>query len=150
MENSMKITTKTIELKTQKEFDFIDLTEEVKKLIQESQIKNGLINIQTLHTTCPLFLNENEPLLLEDFKNHLKKLSPKEAKYNHNDFTKRTVNMCKEECQNGHSHCLALHFPPNLVLNIIDGKLQLGHWQRIFLVELDKSRERRVQVQIIG
>ena len=146
----MKIASKTIELQTKGEFDFIDLTEESVKFLQKSQIKNGLVNFQTLHTTCPLFLNENEPLLLEDFKNHLEKLSPKNLKYNHNDFTQRTINVCQDECKNGHSHCQALHLPSNLTLNIIDGKLQLGQWQRIFLVELDKPKLRKVQIQILG
>lgn len=146
----MKTTAKTIELKTQEEFYFIDLTEKIEEFVRESRIKNGLVNIQTLHTTAPLFLNENEPLLLEDFKNHLRKLSPKEADYNHNDFARRTINVCKDECENGHSHCLALHLPVNLTLNIIDGKLQLGQWQSIFLVELDKPRERKIQIQVMG
>ena len=146
----MEIIDKTLGFQTKEEFDFIDLTQEVEKFVKESQVKNGFINIQTTHTTAPLFLNENEPLLLKDFKVHLEKLSPKEANYHHNDFTRRTVNVCEDECKNGHSHCLALHFPSNLVLNIIDGKMQLGQWQRIFLVELDKPRQRKVQVQIIG
>jgi len=146
----MKINHKTLEFKTKEEFDFIDFTQEVEKFVAENQIKNGLINIQTLHTTAPLLLNENEPLLLEDFKNHLRNLSPKDLPYDHNDFSRRTVNVCQDECQNGHSHCLALHFPANLVLNIINGKMQLGQWQRIFLVELDKPRERKIQLQIVG
>ncbi len=146
----MTIVNQTIKFHTKKEFYFLDLTKEVEKFAKESQMKNGLLNIQTLHTTCPLFLNENEPLLLEDFVNHLKKLSPKNLNYNHNDFTRRTINMCQDECKNGHSHCLALHFPSNLTLNIIDGKLQLGQWQRIFAVELDKPRQRKIQFQIIG
>lgn len=146
----MKISNKTFGLQTKKEFDFIDLTQEVEKFITESQIKNGFLNVQTLHTTAPLFLNENEPLLLEDFKAHLEKLSPREANYHHNDFTRRTADLCEGECKNGHSHCLALHFPSNLALNIIGGKLQLGQWQRIFLVELDKPRQRKVQIQIMG
>lgn len=146
----MKIVTETIEFNTGEELDFIDFTDKVKGFIEKSRIKNGFINIQTMHTTCPLLLNENEPLLLDDMKNHLKKLSPKDLNYNHNDFTRRTVNMCQDECENGHSHCLALHFPSNLTMNVIEGKLQLGHWQRIFLAELDRPRHRNVQMQIMG
>jgi secondary thiamine-phosphate synthase enzyme len=145
----MKISHKTLEFQSQGELDFIDFTNEVEKIIGDSQIKNGLVNIQTMHTTAPLFLNENE-LLLEDFKKHLAQLSPKNAAYKHNDFSIRTVNMCDGECQNGHSHCAALHFPSNLVLNIIDGKMQLGQWQRIFLMELDRPKIRKVQIQVMG
>lgn len=146
----MKILNKTLALRTKKEFDFVDITEAVEAFLKESQIKNGLINVQTMHTTCPIFMNENEPCLLSDFQNHLAQLSPKEAPYNHNDFTVRTVNMCDEECKNGHSHCLALHFPANITVNIIDGELQLGQWQRVFAVELDRPRPRKIQFQIIG
>jgi secondary thiamine-phosphate synthase enzyme len=146
----MKISTKTLEFQTKGEFDFIDFTEKVQSFVKETQIKQGFINIQSLHTTCPLILNENEPLLLGDFKKHLEKISPKNLDYNHNDFSRRTVNLCDEECANGHSHCQALHLPSNLVLNIIDGNLQLGQWQRIFLAELDKPKLRKVQIQAIG
>ncbi|MFH1423733.1 MAG: secondary thiamine-phosphate synthase enzyme YjbQ [Candidatus Nealsonbacteria bacterium] len=146
----MQISHKTLAFQTKDEFDFIDFTDEVEKFVRTTEIKNGFVNIQTMHTTALLFLNENEPLLLEDFKQHLSQISPKGANYNHDDFTKRTVNMCAGECQNGHSHCKALHFPSNLVLNVIDGKMQLGQWQRIFLAELDKSRPRKVQIQVMG
>lgn len=146
----MRIHHEEILLQTKGEMEFIDLTEKINRIIEESRIGNGFINVQTLHTTCSLLLNENEPLLLEDFKKHLQQLSPKEAKYNHNDFSIRTVNMCQDECKNGHSHCLASHLPSNLTLNIIEGKLQLGQWQRIFAIELDKPRQRKIQIQIIG
>jgi len=146
----MKIVHKTLEFQTKEELEFIDFTEEVEKFVKESQVENGFLNIQTLHTTCPLVLNENEPLLLEDFKKHLQSISAKELDYNHNDFGRRTVNICDGECGNGHSHCQALHLPSNLILNIIDKQLQLGQWQRVFLVELDKAKKRKVQVQIMG
>ena len=146
----MKIINKTLQLNTKEEFEFIDLTKAVEAFLAETNMQNGFLNIQTMHTTAPLILNENEPLLLDDFKNHLAQLSPKDLPYRHNDFTIRTVNICQDECKNGHSHCLALHFPSNLTLNIVDGKLQMGQWQRIFLVELDKPRQRQVQIQIMG
>lgn len=146
----MTIKHQVLSFQTKKEFDFIDLTDQVEKFIKNSQIQNGLVNVQTLHTTAPLFLNENEPLLLEDFKNHLAELSPADKQYNHNDFERRTVNLCNDECKNGHSHCQALHLPSNLILNIIDNKLQLGQWQRVFLVELDRAKTRQVQIQVMG
>ncbi len=146
----MKIINKILEFQTKEELDFIDFTDKVQEFVESSKIGNGIINIQTMHTTAPLLLNENEPLLLEDFKNHLEKVSPKELEYNHNDFTKRTINMCNSECKNGHSHCRALHLPSTITLNIIEGKLQLGKWQRIFLIELDSSRLRKLQMQVLG
>ena len=147
----MKTANKILEYQTKGEFDFIDITEEVKKFVRgESQIKNGFVNVQTLHTTAAIILNENEPLLLEDIKKNLEKLSPGNIKYNHDDFTARTVNMHPDECANGHSHCKAIYLPVNIALNLIDGKIQLGQWQSIMLLELDRPRSRKVQIQVIG
>jgi len=146
----MKIVNTIIELRSKQEFDFIDLTDKVKAFVKESQIKNGFLNIQTLHTTAAIIVNEKEPLLLEDFKRHLGNLSPKTLKYNHDDFKRRTINVCPDECINGHSHCKAILLPVNITLNLIEGEIQLGQWQRIFLVELDRARKRKVQIQILG
>jgi secondary thiamine-phosphate synthase enzyme len=146
----MKSKNKILEYQTGGELQFIDITEEVERFVRESQIGEGLVNIQILHTSAALVMNENEPLLLEDIRANLEKTASKETKYNHDDFSKRTVNLCEDECINGHSHCKAIHLPSSITLNLINGKLQLGQWQRIMLVELDSARPRKVQIQIIG
>jgi secondary thiamine-phosphate synthase enzyme len=141
---------KTIEFKTEKTLDFIDITEKIKDFVKESEVNNGLVNVQILHTSAGLIVNENEPLLIEDFKNNIEKVALSTEKYNHDDFSKRTVNMCNNECRNGHAHCKAIYFLVNATLNVINKELQLGQWQRVFLVELDRPRLRKVQIQIIG
>ena len=146
----MKTANKTFEYQTKGIFDFIDITDEVKNFLKESEIKNGLVNIQVLHTTAGLIFNENEPLLIEDIKLHLERTAPRDLKYNHDDFGRRKVNLCDDECVNGHSHCKAIHLPVNITINLINGEVQLGQWQRILFIELDKARKRRVQIQIIG
>lgn len=146
----MKTANKTLEYQTKCELDFIDITDEVKKFVAECGIKNGFVNIQTLHTTCAVILNENEPLLIEDMKNNLNSIAAKGIKYNHDDFDRRTVNMCNDECKNGQAHCKAIYLPVNITLNLFEGKIQLGQWQRIFFLELDHSRPRKVQVQVMG
>jgi secondary thiamine-phosphate synthase enzyme len=146
----MKTANKTIEFQTKETLEFIDLTDQIKKFVKESQIKEGIVNIQSLHTSAALIVNENEPLLIEDFRQNLKAAAPLELKYNHDDLTKRTVNVCPDECVNGHAHCKAIHLLVSATLNLIDNEIQLGQWQRIFFVELDKSRKRKVQIQIIG
>ncbi len=146
----MKISNKIIEIQTKEQFDIIDLTEEIKSFIKEKDIKNGLINIQSLHTTTSVFVQEKEPLLLQDIKKYLERIVPQSINYNHDDFSVRTVNICEDECRNGHSHCKALNLPTSVTLNLIDSKIQLGKWQSILFIELDKTRERKVQIQIIG
>jgi len=146
----VKIFNKTIEIQTKEQFDIIDLTEEIKSFIKKKDIKNGLVNIQTLHTTAAIFVQEKEPLLLEDIKKSLERIVPQSINYNHDDFSKRTVNICEDECRNGHSHCKAINLPTSVTLNLIDSEIQLGQWQTVLFIELDRTRARKVQIQIIG
>ncbi len=146
----MKSDSIDLSFQTKELFDFIDLTDQIKEFLAGTSIKNGLVNVQCLHTSAALMINENEPLLLEDIKLNLNNIAPKDGNYNHDDFDRRTVNMCPDECVNGHSHCKAIHLPASITLNFKENKLQLGQWQRIFLVELDHARPRTIQVQVIG
>ena len=146
----MIIKNKTLEFKTERLFHFIDFTKEIKDFVENSKIENGLINIQIMHTSAGLIFNENEPLLLGDIMKHLDDCVLKSHNYDHDDLSKRTVNVCVDECKNGHSHCKAIHLSSTVTLNVINGKVQLGQWQSVMLVELDSSRPRKVQLQIIG
>lgn len=144
------IKNKTLEFQTEKAFHFIDFTKEVKEFAKVTGIKEGFLNIQIMHTSAGLILNENEPFLLEDIKENLENNAPRSKNYKHNDLTERTVNVCEDECQNGHSHCNAIHLPATVLLNIINGEVQFGQWQSILLVELDSARFRKVQLQVMG
>ncbi len=146
----MIIKNKTLLITSEKNLDIKDITDEIEQFIKETTIFEGIINIQTKHTTATIILNENEPLLLNDIRKNLEKLAPQKNPYEHNDFKKRTINMCEDECKNGHSHCKAIYLPSNLTINIVNGKMNLGKWQRILFIELDKSRKREIHLQIMG
>ncbi len=146
----MKIKNEIIKLKTATTLDFIDITEKIQKKIKETGIKNGVINIQSLHTTMAIIINEAEPLLISDLKILLEKMAPRTYKYLHDNFKIRTVHMHPNEPINGHAHVKAAYLPSSAFLNIVKNHLQLGRWQRVFAVELDRSRVREVSLQIIG
>lgn len=146
----MQIKNHIFKYQTKQGPQFIDITEDVRDFVEKTKTQEGFVNIYSQHTTAAIKINENEPLLIEDMITFLKKWAPKEGNYNHNDFTRRTVNMCSGECANGHSHCLHLLLPSFESRPIIKGKLNLGIWQRIFLIELDHNRERQVLVQVVG
>ena len=129
---------------------FIDITDEVQRIVAESGAKFGQVTIFSKHTTAAIKINEHEPLLLGDMCRVLEQAAPKLAEYDHNDFSRRTVNMEEDECKNGHAHCQHLFLSTSETVPIIDGRLPLGEWQRIFLVELDRARERKVLVNIVG
>ncbi len=146
----MKTFHHTLAYDTKGGLEFRDISDDVSKLVAKSGVKNGLVNIQTMHTTAGLILNENEPLLIEDMKRHLEEIASQAEEYRHDDFNVRTVNVCDGECANGHAHLKAAHLAANLTLNLIDGELQLGQWQRILFLELDRARPRKVQVMALG
>src|SRR5438046_1822591 len=77
--------------------EFRDITEQISEFVQKSGIQNGILNLQSLHTTATVFMNEHEPLLLEDLKKTLENIAPQGGKYLHNDMTLRTVNLTDEE-----------------------------------------------------
>ena len=80
----------------------------------------------------------------------MRQFAPPNAFYEHNDFSRRTVNMNEDECANGHAHCQHLFLSASETIPVIDGRLAMGQWQSIFLIELDHPRLRRVLVNVVG
>ena len=147
---TLKVYHDSIHLKTEEYLQFVDLTDRFIELVRRSGVQNGFANIQTRHTTTGIMVGENEPLLLEDMKKVLQKLAPRDAAYRHDDFKIRTVNLCPDEEKNGHSHCKAMFLRTSETLNIVDGAVQLGQWQRVLFIELDRAKKRTVSVVVIG
>ncbi len=90
---------------------------------------------------------------LEDFTNLIRRLVPAETYYAHDDWDKRTENICTEDMEvgNGHAHCMSMLLgPAGESIPVSDGELCLGMWQRILFVELDRERDRRWLVQVVG
>lgn len=140
----------SIELQTTTAPEFIDLTERVERIVRQSGVADGLAIVYSRHTTAAIVINELEPLLLEDMADFLEHLAPRAAGYRHNDFSVRTVNMTPDESPNGHAHCLQLVLGASQTVPIQDGRLALGRWQRVFMVELDHARPRQAVVQAFG
>ena len=98
-----------IRLDTTRSTEFIDLTDRLQQLVARTRIHCGILNLQTLHTTTAVVVNELEPLLLEDFEALLEAAAPRNAGYRHDDLRCRTVNLTPDERINGHAHCRAVH-----------------------------------------
>jgi len=139
-----------VRIETHSPTEFIDLTDRLEALVADAGIRFGFVNLQTLHTTTAIVVNEREPLLLTDFATLLEHAAPRGADYRHDDASVRTVNLTPDERVNGHAHCRALLLGPSACLNVVDGRLLLGRWQRVFMAELDGPRSRDVSVLILG
>jgi secondary thiamine-phosphate synthase enzyme len=140
----------TLRIDTEHPTQFVDLTSDLEAFVAASGIRSGLLNVQSLHTTAAIVVNEHEPLLLTDVAGLLERLAPIDAVYRHDNITLRTANCVLGEPPNGHSHCRALLLGSTAALNVVDGELQLGTWQRVFLVELDGPRTRDVSLLLLG
>ena len=87
---------------------------------------------------------------MKDVAQFLNGLAPRDGFYLHNQFDIRTENMNPDEFPNGHAHCQAWLLPTHQLVPVANGRLALGRWQRIFLVELDSARPRELVVQVWG
>lgn len=132
---------------------FIDLTDEVAAAVKKSGVGNGTVTVYTKHTTAAIRINENEKGFIEDFKEYLKKEFPPFNYYRHNDMHIRTENLdCEDDrcAKNGHSHCAHMLLGTSETIPVVAGALDLGRWQRIFLVELCSPRKRDVVFMVMG
>jgi len=118
--------------------ELIDITDNVIEEVNKSSIRSGICLISTPHTTTAIVINENEPGLLSDMFNLLNKLVPPGAGYDHDRID-----------NNADSHLRAMLLGSSETIPIVDGKLVLGTWQRIFFVELDGPRQRKANITLI-
>jgi len=130
-----------------------DITAEVQEAVRASGVANGICCVYSPHTTCSVRVNEWETGFLEDFAVLLKRLVPRDHYYAHDDWDRRTENVCPEDMEvgNGHSHCMSMLLgPAGESIPVREGELMLGTWQRILFLELDRERDRRWLVQVVG
>jgi secondary thiamine-phosphate synthase enzyme len=130
-----------------------DITDEVQEAVTASGIRNGICSVYSPHTTCSVRVNEFESGFLEDFALLLKRLVPRDNYYAHDDWDRRTENVCPEDMDfgNGHAHCMSMLLgPAGESIPVQDGEICLGTWQRVLFLELDRERDRRWLVQVVG
>ena len=134
--------------------DLIDVSGPVRETVAASGIRNGVAVVYSPHTTCAILINEQEPGFRKDFCGLLDRLVPQAGPYVHDDLSLRSAENLAEDPHdqpNGHAHCRgALLASTSQAIPVVDGQLQLGRWQSVFLVELDRARQRRILLQVVG
>lgn len=139
-----------LHLHSEADVQFLDITDRVRAETEASGVTEGIVNVQTCHTTTGVVVNENEPMLLEDLADALERWAPRGARYRHDHPGLRTAPLGPDERINGHSHARALALGASASLNVVGGRLQLGRWQRILFVELDGPQARTVSLLVLG
>jgi len=139
-----------ISVETHSPLEFVDITAAVSDAVGEVGLTEGLVLAQTRHTTTGLLINEHEPLLFADLEALFERVAPASAAYAHDDLSRRTVNIAPGERRNGHAHCRAALLRTSECVIVTGGRLHLGRWQRVFLVEFDGGQQREVSLTLLG
>jgi len=139
----MTVETHEFEIETQGDSQVLNLTERVVRCVGEGRIGEGLVTVFVIGSTAGITTTEFEPgLVNHDLKAAFEQFAPEDARYRHEETW---------HDDNGHSHVRASLLGPCLSVPLVKGKLQLGIWQQIVLIDFDtQHRKRRVIVQVIG
>ena len=129
---------------------FVDITDRLVEAVEQSGIFDGILVVQSRHTTAGILVNEHEPLLLEDLAAMFERLVPAAVDYAHDDLSRRTVNLTPRERRNGHAHLRAGLLRTSETLSIAGGRLSLGRWQRVFFVDFDGGQGREVAITVLS
>ena len=136
----MKSHTKYLYFNTNKEMEFINITNEVESAVRESGIKEGLCLVNPMHITAAVYVNDAESGLIEDFQKWLEVLAPRKPDYKHHQTGEDNADAHLKRTLMGHQ----------VTLPITNGSLDFGPWEQVYYAEFDGRRKKRVVVKIIG
>jgi secondary thiamine-phosphate synthase enzyme len=138
----MKSKTEYLMFNTPTRRAFVNITSNVRKLVEESGIKEGLCLVNAMHITASVFINDNESGLHRDFEKWLENMAPHAptGQYQHNDTGE----------DNADAHLKRQIMGREVVVAITNGKLDFGPWEQIFYGEFDGRRNKRVLAKVIG
>ena len=137
----MKSFRKELWFNTKKRREFLNITNEVNQVIEESNILEGFVLVNAMHITASVFINDDESGLHKDFETFLERIAPEQphSQYFHNGYE-----------DNADAHIKRQLFGREVVCALTNGKLDFGPWEQIFYGEFDGKRNKRVLIKIIG
>jgi secondary thiamine-phosphate synthase enzyme len=138
----MAVVSTQIEKETRGDGHTLDITRDVEQAVRQSGLTDGVVTLFAVGSTAGLTTIEFEPGAVADFNRALEEIAPRDADYQHH---------LRWHDDNGHSHVRAALLGPSLSIPFVEGRLTLGTWQQIVLVDFDtRPRKRQVVVQIVG
>ena len=141
----MKVIRETITIPTEAPTEFLDITKQIREVVSKHEIQDGVLVLNSLHTTSAVFVNEFQSAIIEDLKGLLDRLVKERAGYRHDD---PRVSDC--ERGNAHSHLRSMLLGRSVVVGVSNGELSLGRFQSIIFTELDGPRDRSLDIQLMG
>ena len=141
----MKVYSSSFTLEVEKQTDIVDVTKNVRDVLQYFPISSGIVVVNTLHTTCALFVNEFQSALIDDLRGLAERLVPERGGFRHDD---PRYSDC--ERGNAHAHLRTALLGRTISLGMNNGELVLGRFQSIIFAEFDGPRKREITIQAIG
>ena len=135
----------TLAVGTTDRIELVDLTARVMDFVQSAGVREGVVSMWSMHTTCALFIHEAQRALHADIKRFLEHVVVRDLDWMHND-----PNHSDCDRMNADSHLRAMLLGHSLTLQVTGGEIVLGQWQRLLMAELDGPRERSMRVQVMG
>ena len=141
----MKVFSASFMLSSEERTEISDITKLVREAIQQFPVANGIALVNTMHTTCALFVNEFQSALVDDLRNLIERLVPERAGYRHDDPR-------YSDCERGNAsaHLRAALLGRSIAVGLNNGELTLGRFQSVIFAELDGPRKREISVQVLG
>ena len=130
---------------TNDRMQLINVTDRINEIVRKSGVRDGIVHLQSLHTTTAVFINEWQDALLHDVRAFLDDLVHREDYYRHND---PQYSDC--ERKNADSHLRGMIMGQSLCLQVRNSTVLLGTWQSIILAEFDGPRSRSMSIQVSG
>lgn len=140
-----KVYNRIIDWISKERMELANVTDRINEVVRKSGVKDGIVHLQTLHTTTAVFINEWQDALLHDVKIFFEKVVDREEYYRHND---PEFSDC--ERQNADAHMRGMLMGQTLCLQVRNATVLLGTWQSIILAEFDGPRNRTLAVQVSG
>jgi secondary thiamine-phosphate synthase enzyme len=130
---------------TDARIEVVDLTDRVMACCRAQHVREGLVSLFSMHTTCAVLINEYQTALLADIKRFLEEVVARDAEWQHNDPDHSDCDR-----NNADSHLRAMVLGHSLTLQVSGGEVVLGQWQRVLMAELDGPRARSLRVMVMG
>jgi secondary thiamine-phosphate synthase enzyme len=143
--HAMKVFSTSLTLQSEESTEVSDITKLVREALHQFPVSTGVAMINTLHTTCAVFINEFQSALIDDLKGLVERLVPERGGYRHDD---PRYSDC--ERGNAHSHLRAALLGRSIAVGVTNGELMLGRFQSVIFAEFDGPRKREIVVQVIG
>jgi len=136
----MKSATEYLSFNTKRAREYINITDEVARILRESGIQEGMVLVSAMHITAGVYVNDAEAGIIHDIDEWADRLAPEGPDYHHH----RTGET------NGDAHLKSLLVHHQVIVPVTGGTLDLGPWQQIYYAEFDGRRRKRVVVKALG